>query len=187
MSAYVNGSYLLPQDVHLSRLVALTSKPLLSAWQLGSPFKTHQPHSTATLLPKTMFQFLFVLWHISLVFATQQSCSAKAIPYHTLFGAKILAAIRLRKAKLVLCPAKHHQSQLLQSEHHRHASRIQQLNPHSSLASIKSMEPTLPSYRWFGFIAGVFDQALAPVVAQGYSAVSTDGGHELNVTSAASW
>jgi hypothetical protein len=38
-----------------------------------------------------------------------------------------------------------------------------------------------------GFVTGVFDQALAPAVAQGYSAVSTDGGHELNVTSAAAW
>jgi hypothetical protein len=54
----------------------------------------------------------------------------------------------------------------------------------------------LPSVTWNGrfmgtggggYATGTFASALAPAVALGYSAVSTDGGHALNTLSAESW
>jgi hypothetical protein len=139
------------------------------------------------LLPKIMFPFLFVLWHISSVLAKQQSCSAKDIPYPTLFGAKILALSVSERQNYSYAPL-----------------NITGLNfcnvnityTHPGYNDTIHVQVWLPLKGWnqrfqgtggSGFVTGVFDQALAPAVAQGYSAVSTDGGHELNVTSAAAW
>jgi hypothetical protein len=138
------------------------------------------------LLPKVIFHFLFVLWHISSAFANQRSCSAKAISHPTLFGAKILALSAYERQIYSYAPL-----------------NITGLNfcnvnityTHPGYNDEIHVQVWLP-LKWnqrfqgtggSGFVTGVFDEALAPAVAQDYSAVSTDGWHVLNVTSAAAW
>ncbi len=138
------------------------------------------------LLSKVVFRFLFILWHINSAFGKQASCSAKAIAHPTLFGAKVLALSAHERRNYSYAPL-----------------NITGLNfcnvnityTHPGYNDSIHVQVWLPIKGWnqrlgtggSGFVTGVFDQALAPAVAQGYSAVSTDGGHELNVTSAAAW
>lgn len=67
---------------------------------------------------------------------------------------------------------------------------------HPGQNDIINVQVWLPSSTWNGrfmgtggggYVTGIFDAALAPAVALGYSAVSTDGGHSTNSTSAEPW
>ncbi|KAH7388951.1 Tannase/feruloyl esterase [Cadophora sp. MPI-SDFR-AT-0126] len=115
------------------------------------------------------------------------TCAAAAIPYPTLPGAEFisLAATEVKNYSLP-------------------SANLTGLNfcnisvsyTHPGQNDTINVQVWLPSETWTGrfmgtggggYATGQFDLALAPAVALGYSAVSTDGGHALDSRSAQSW
>jgi hypothetical protein len=128
----------------------------------------------------SLFQFLFVFWQISSVFADPTSCSANTIAYPKLFGAQILALSAYER---------HNYSLPLLKITSLNFCNVNITYTHPGYNDSINIQVWLPLTGWnerfqgtggAGYATGVMDQALAPAVAQGYAAVSTDGGHAVD-------